>query len=280
MGYGAFVPCNCYKQGLATAPPYPERVALDEDGSVYLDFPTGLWEQNQPGFLQMDNAFDAWQAHACAHPDMHAAYERLANMSGMGAFRRLVAERGADGRFPVLAEQLPKANCGHLPATDAPALLRELAELAAEPGETLVALREQASGKLIYSVNLEDRAVFLFATIRYRYGLDQEGFFIAKRQWPWLWFKRRETFQLRFRARQFRQERLAGGRYRFTDLASGQHCDCTGGLRVGEAEPAPTSLFQVTLETVSLAAEYEYILAPLRRLAEAAIQTGNPICWV
>ncbi len=277
MGYNAFVPCSCYRQGLTTPPPYPELVAIDEDGSVYIDFSAGLWEQNQALYLQMDQEFDDWRDHACTHPGMEAADERLANMAGMAAFRRTVAERGADGRFPVLAGKLPQGNFGHLPATDAPALLRELAELAAEPGETLVRLREQASGELIYSVNLEERAVFLFATIRYCYGLDQEGFFIAEKRKSW--FKRREEHLLRFRARHFRQEQLADKRYRFIDLDSGHQYECVAGLRVAEAEPAPLATFGVTQETAPLAREYEYILAPLRRLAEAALQTGNPICW-
>ncbi len=277
MGYNAFVPCNCYRQGLATSPPHPELVAIDEDGSVYIDFPAGLWEQNQALYLQMDQAFDDWRDHACTHPGMEAADERLANMSGMAAFRRIVAERGANGRFPVLAAHLPQANCGHLPATDAPALLRELAELAAEPNEELIVLREQLSGELVYSVNLGGQAVFVFATIRYYYGLDQAGFFIAEKRKSW--FKRREEHLLRFRAHNFRQERLADKRYRFTDLDSGHQYECVAGLRVAEAEPAPLATFGVTQETAPLAREYEYILAPLRRLAEAAMQTGNPICW-
>jgi hypothetical protein len=277
MGYSAFVSCNCYKQGLATTPPYPERIAIEEDGSVYLEFPTGLWERDQPSFLQMDNAFDAWQAHACAHPDMHAAYERLANMSGMGAFRRIVAERGADGHFPVLTEKLPQGNCGHLPAADAPALLRELAELAAEPAERIVALREQASGELIYSVNSNSQAIFVFATTRYCYGLDEEGFFIAEKKKSW--FKRREEHLIRFRARHFRQVRLTDKLYRFSDLGSGHQYECVAGLRVAEAEPTPGATFSVTPETVPLAREYAYILAPLQRLAEVSLQTGNPICW-
>jgi hypothetical protein len=278
MGYNAFVACNCYRQQLTAAPPYPELVAIDEDGSVYLEFPAGLWKQDQALYLRIDSEFDDWQAHACAHPGMCAADERLANMSGMAAFRRIMQERGGADRFPTLAEHLPRSNNGNLPAMHAPALLRELAALAAEPAEGLAVLREQASGELIYSVNSDSQAIFMFVTTRYCYGLDQEGFFITEKRKSW--FKRREEHLLRFRARHFRQECLADKRYRFTDLGSGHQYKCVAGLRVAEAEPAPAATFSVAPEIAPLAREYEYILAPLGRLAEAALQTGNPICWV
>jgi hypothetical protein len=277
MGYNAFVACNCYKQRLTTPPPYQELVASDEDGSVYLEFPAGLWEQDQARFLRMEAAFYEWQAHACAHPDLRAADERLANMSGMAAFRHIVQERGGAGRFPTLAEYLPRSNGGHLPASHAHALLRELTDLATEPAESLTVLREQASSALIYSVASGSQAIFMYAATRYCYGLDQEGFFITEKRTSW--FRRREEQLVRFRAQHFRQERRADKQYRFIDLSSGRQYECVGGLRVAEAAPAPVATFSVAQETAPLAREYEYILAPLRRLAEAALQTGNPICW-
>jgi hypothetical protein len=272
MGYNAYVTCNCYTHGLAIEPPYKELVAVDEEG-VYLQFPAGLWEKDQSLFLHMEAGFDAWKAHACAHSNMEVASERLANMSGMAAFKTIVQERGGTARFPVLVEYLPRANGGTLPAQYAPTLLQELTLLAAEPGELLATLRVQASGELLFSVDANTDVFFLFTGAnQLRYGLNEEGFFIAKKHRP---FFDREKLRVVFHSRGFRQQYLPQDRYRFTDLATGATYEAPTGLTA----PQGSMEFKVELETVPLASEYAYILAPLKRLAVAAIQTGNPICW-
>ena len=277
MSYSAYVVCNCYKQGLATEPPYKELVTSDEEG-IYLQLPDGLWEKDKALFLRMDAEFDAWKEGACVHPGMEAASEYLANMSGMAAFRTIVQEHGGTSTFPVLASYLPQANGGTLPAEHAPALLQELELLAAQPAEVLAALREQQTGELVFSVNENSNVIFIFTgSDNHRYGLDKEGFFILKEQHSF--FSNRQQFDIKFRSMNFTQRYMAKNRYRFTDLISGATYEASVGLRIEGAEPKSDATFNIVLETVPLAREYTYILIPLRTLAVAAMQTGNPICW-
>jgi len=276
MGYNAFVVCNCYAHGLATVPPYKELVAVDEEG-VYLQFPVGLWEKDRRLFLQMEAEFDAWKSSACAHPDMEAASERLANMSGMAAFKTIVQQRGGTARFPVLAEYLPRANGGTLPAQHAAALRQELLLLAAEPGELLATLRVQASGELVFSVNASTEVSFLFTGAdQLHYGLNGEGFFIAKEHRPLFG---REKLRVVFHSRSFRQQYLSQNRYLFTDLATGATYEAPTSLTATDKVPQANMRFGVEPATAPLASEYAYILEPLEKLAVAAVQTGNPICW-
>ena len=112
MGYNAAVYCNCYKQGLATEPPHKEHVTIDEDGSVNIS--TGhITDESKRMEWWVD--FDKWMSTACSHNDMDYVHERLANISGMAAFRWLIKELGGDLRFPVLTKYLPTSNSGWLP---------------------------------------------------------------------------------------------------------------------------------------------------------------------
>lgn len=274
MGYNAFVACNCYQQGLATASPYPGLTEADEEGP-YLVFPANIWQTDKQRALAMDAAFDTWRETACAHPSFKAANERLANMSGMGAFRHLIHERGGVVRYPVLTQQMPHGMGSNMPASLAPALLQELAALAAEPAETLAVLREEASQDIIYSVNANSGTYFVYAgSSRHRYALDAQGFCIV-REHP----AGADYGEEVFRALRFEQQQLAAGRFRFTNTVTGQHYNCSVGLHPDGRPRGMPCRFAVELETVLLAQEYAYILEPLRQLAEAAIQTGNPICW-
>lgn len=275
MGYNAFVVCNCYQQGLTSPPPYPELLRLDEDG-LYLETPAGLWEQDPERVLAMDQAFDEWKSSACLHPAMEVASERLANMSGMAAFRRFVRERGGVTRYPVLTEHLPRANGGHLPAALAPALLQELATLVAEPADKLAVLREQASQELLYSVGANDHTVFVYVSDQQHYALDAQGFSIVRRFRTMLG---EQYIEEQFRSMAFSQRQLDSYSYQFTDAATGKHYQCQVGLSTHPAEAALVADFAVTIEMAPVVGEYAYIMEPLRRLAEAARATGNPICW-
>ena len=145
MGFGAAVYCNCYKQGLATEPPHEEYVVIDEDGGVNIS--TDHIE-NEGTRMEWWLSFDKWAATACSHKDMYYAHERLANISGMGAFRWLVKELGGGLHFPILTKNLPISNCGYLPKQLSNEALKEVMQLKQE-------LTKQANAKDDYGYIIE-----------------------------------------------------------------------------------------------------------------------------
>ncbi len=131
MSYSAFVSCNCYQEGKATAPPFPANIQISEEG-LYLQTPEGLWEKDQTLVYEMDTTFDRWKQSACAHPDMRFASEYLSNNSGMGNFKQIVHALGGIHKFPILTAYLPTSNSGTLPAAFADKVLLELKLLETE----------------------------------------------------------------------------------------------------------------------------------------------------
>ena len=276
MGYDAYVACTCYAQGLTTPPPNPEFVVSDEYGT-YLELPDDRWKAEPLLCRTMYDAFRVWKSQACAHPDLWAASARIGNSSQMYAFRSLVEEQGGPARYPVLSEQLPEYNGGSMPASYAPALLRELDALAAGPDQMLVMLREQTTGAVVYNITAGTQELFVFTAYgRYQYGLDEEGFFIAEKTVEQS--EQEADYAIRFRSRSFSQQRLGVEQFRFTDLEDGSSFECNYGLLTDEFDDTMTT-FGLGFETLPLAQVYVYTLTALRKLAEAAIVTGHPICW-
>lgn len=276
MAYDAYVPCRCYERGLTTPPSHPELVRSEEDW-LYLELPLELCETDPARYQVLHQAFNDWKATACPHPDMEVVSCWVANMAGMAAFRQLLHVRGGPARYPVLSEQLPTANGGSIPAHLAPALLRELAALAAEPPELRVVLRAQATHELVCWVGAGAGKVFVYVAgpDRRRYALSEQGFSILRRhELPGGDYRHEELFE----SGAFRQQQLDDQLFRFTDVATGYCYDCSVGLRVG-GEPAPAADFEVVRENQPVAEGYAYILEPLQALAEAALATGHPICW-
>lgn len=276
MSYSAFVTCNCYKDGLTTEPPYKDLVSSDDQG-VCLMIPDELWERDKEIIYQMDRQFDQWKLTACEHPDMYATHEYLCNISGMADFKYIIDKLGGRDRFPVLTEYLPVANGGTLPTEYAAEALQELQRLESEAlPEEYMMLRDESSGELIASTNSNTYFLFVFTAYnKYNYGIDKGGFFILENTEN----NGEEISYVKFRSTHFQQQTLSAELYRFIDLATGKFFECSARLNSGMEDTAHENTYIVTREEVLVANYYAYILVPLKKLASASIQTGNPIVW-
>lgn len=276
MGYDAFVICNCFKEGKTAEPPYKDFMKVDHEG-MYLDLET-LYEQDKDEYFKRHQEFDEWKRSACPHEDMELVSERLANTSGMAAFKTILHEFGGEMRFPILTKYLPVANGGTLPTDYAEQALRELQDLEQEkPSEEKVVLKVKATGERKQSTNENHSNIFVWTAYnKQNYGIDKDGFFIIENR-KFLWTKKSK---LVFRSTEFKQVAISKDKYRFIDnLTNKQFIGTTKIHPDGQEEPKDDFEFVVEKEIVPLATEYNYIIEPLKKLAIASIETRNPIIW-
>ena len=276
MSYSAYVICNCYKDGKTTEPPHKEFVRFDEDG-LYLDIPDELWDKDEEKVYQMNDDFDEWKRTSCEHEEMELADEYLSNISGMGAFRHIVRELGGKDKFPILTEYLPTSNGGVLPSEFAQQALDELLLLEQEQTtEEKVVLTEKSTGSLKASVSSDTYWFFVFTAYnKNTYGIDKDGFFILENVKE----KDEELSYIMFRSNNFIQQTISKDRYKFIDIPSGESFECSVKLHPHEEVATEDYEFEVQTERVGITSEYEYMIEPLKRLANASIVSGNPIHW-
>lgn len=274
MGYGSHVVCNCYREGLATEPPHKQYVRIDEeDGSIYID--TDHLKDPEER-LKWWLEFDEWRLTACSHDDMDYASERLANMSGMAAFRQVIAEFGGVDRFPILTAYLPTANGGLLPTSHTAAALREVGLLRQEKTEQkIVVLQENFSGDIIASTSVSQSLTFVQSANFPNYALSADGFFIFKPK-EYFW----ERNKILFHSIKFKQVKSGNSKFRFVDLNTGATCDDMIKIYPFEAEVSEEYIFSVTIQQAHLGDEYKYIIDPLTIVLQASLETGNPVAWL
>ncbi|MEZ6026230.1 MAG: hypothetical protein R3E85_08615 [Planctomycetota bacterium] len=282
MGLDASVGCNCMRDGKAKPCPVGP-VLLGEEGYWQLDLP---WESHQREHV----AFDVWRRTACEHEDMDAAGERVANWSGVSLFREALHAVGAE-KFPALLSELPSANGGQ---TDAAACATILAEL--ERFECLETVRRgtflvnsETGDRLHEYVAAHEGVIVLCGRSGLDAGFDPHGVFIREREG-------RELFRAQRVAQRLldpgRTRRHKGGRAEFTNLETGERAvlkitisgriipyeDGSWTDRKGRVRSEYPSRLHVE-EQDEVPADFAYITAPLRKLCEAALATGNPIRW-
>ncbi|GAB3856637.1 hypothetical protein GCM10028822_29260 [Hymenobacter terrigena] len=274
MGYGACVACNCYKEGLATEPPHKPYVYIDpEDGSVGINTAHLKDKEEQ---LKWWLEFDEWRMTACPHEDMMYAYERLANMSGMAAFRGLVAEFGGNARFPVLTEHLPIGNGGTLPVEFTPVAYYEVLTLKQEKLEQkLVVLQEAESGDIIASTSVNHDNTFVFSAAVCNYVISADGFSIIKLK-RHFW----ETNKTDFKSIHFKQHRIDDNQFEFEDLTTGNKSIQHVKLYPIDSLATQDYSFVVSIQQASISTEYAYIIEPLINVLKASSETENPVCWL
>ena len=277
MSYSAYVICNCYKDGKTSEPPHKEFLRFDNDG-LYLDIPDELWEKDEDKVYQMEAEFDTWKRTACEHEEMELASESLSNISGMSAFRHIVRELGGKDKYPILTEYLPTKNGGVLPSEFAQQLLDELLLLEKEKSiEEKVVLTEKSTGSLKASVNSDTHWLFVFTPYnKNNYGIDKDGFFILENVNE----KGKEISYVMFRSNNFIQQTISKDRYKFIDILTRKSFECSVKLHPNQEDATDEYEFEVRIERVGIADEYEYMIEPLKRLAKASIISGNPIHWI
>jgi hypothetical protein len=116
MGLDAYVPCDCFEQGIGTPPPCAVRIDPN-DGLVPAD-------EDQP--MEALIEFDKWWASGCVHPSRALVLDGVANWSGVREFRDFMTSAGTS---PTLLSQWPQANGGKVTPDLIPTVLQELAKL-------------------------------------------------------------------------------------------------------------------------------------------------------
>lgn len=270
MGYDAYVRCNCYRDGkISSKPPFEEFVEEDEEG-IWLNLD---WETNK----EKHDAFDHWKySNPCEHEDMEVCSERLANISGMGAFRRILIELGVEN-YPILSKYLPKANGGNLPVKYAFAMQQELEKLRQETtNEILIELKELTTNTRVQSINSKYELPFVFlGKSKLRCSLSQAGFQVIRER-NLLGLKLQSII---FKSQKFKQTKLADKRYLLTDYNTQKTFELSVNLHSGDNCIDDFLEFQVIEANASVADEYSYIIEPLLKLTKASQETGNPIIW-
>ena len=287
MGLDAFVNCRCWQDGNVTEPPVPRSLIVDEGEGLDFSGPDD----------RMYYKFRSWQRDACAHAGMEMASERISNWGGYRLFQDALSTAGWE-HFPTLEAQLPAANGGSMPASDAGQALEELRYFSdqAELG-TQTNLVDGESGAEIQTYIADYDGVFKLSN-PWRIGVDPQGFFV----WDVFEDPPREVFRAmrctqqvigdapdgrrRFRVLRLIQDVTGIGPrrrrrlVRITDVDSAAEVTVdTGpvGVDLDDDRRFPRSLEVVTRPVT--AEDYDYILEPLTTVCQAAVETGNPVVW-
>jgi len=83
-----------------------------------------------------------------------------------------------------------------------------------------------------------------------------------------------------FRSNNFIQQTISKDRYKFIDILTRKSFECSVKLHPNQEDATDEYEFEVRIERVGIADEYEYMIEPLKRLAKASIISGNPIHWI
>lgn len=279
MGLDASVICRCFAEGRFSPFPLIEHVKLDEEGYLNLDLPYGDSPDNYQLFRQ-------WIDSACEHPRMRLASEYISNWTGYRSFQQTLAVAGWE-HFPALKAELPENNGGLTEAAAAKRMLEELAFFneQAQLGWTTL-LVDTDTGEKLHEYIAPYDGIFHYGADGIDMGVDETGFFVCKREGREL-----------FRSMKFQQNLLNKGLRKllrrpaveFIDLEKGESIHCRHGvLRISNWPDGrlqddrgrlhfeyPARLHVTTRQRYP--SEFEYILGPLRRICEAAVETGNPI---
>jgi hypothetical protein len=287
MGLDASVRCNCYREGLATAPPVPAHlIVLDRDGWFNLDVP---YDANKDEFRRLDE----WVRSACGHEDMVYEHVRVAGWDAYRVFREALGRAGW-ARYPTLHDELPELNGGTTGAAAAERALHELADLRRRPelGRTWYLVDEETDEPIAAHTASDGGTIVWDNRSRIAIGIDPRGLFVVSAQPP-----ARELF----RAMRVEQ-RLAivgagsapgsDGPVELVDLDSGARVSCStpvpgrsipwpDGRMVDDRGRARTSYprrMRVEPRTVT-PGTFDDIVGALERIFRAAIATGNPVRW-
>jgi hypothetical protein len=145
MGLDAHVRCNCIKNGLASAHPFPALLAYDENDEPYL---------KQEGTLEQSIQHDRWLKSSCPHGCV-LVHKRIGNIAMAAFLRERLGDIG-ETRFPVLLQRVlyNGTHCGDaIGARRVPDLAAELRILAGmhlpnELGDFLSTMKELCDASL------------------------------------------------------------------------------------------------------------------------------------
>lgn len=283
MGLDAYVPCNCFRDGHTTLPPFPLTwLKVGEDGEV--DF-IEAHDSVENGIK-----LDEWRQSCCPHGEMEFAAERISNWPGYRLFQAALVEVGWS-HFPVLQNQLPDINGGSTPAVESRKALRELDSFSTlgAIGHRTVLVDSDSGDELRESVTAYGGIFIWSASMGVNIGVDAEGVFVVQA----------ETGQELFRAASIRQSSRDGTAITaetddviWEDLDTGR--TYPAGIAIhGKEIPWDDGIWhkpglgnrfeypsQVHVEQrTRCASDFNSITRALRSVFAASIETGNPVHW-
>jgi hypothetical protein len=282
MGMDATVMCRCLADGKVVLPRFAKRVIVDEEGFLGLDLPP----EEKTG-LQM--RFYQWMANACEHQRMIYVHAHVGNWTSYRSFQQALRKSGIQN-FPVLQAELPNSNGGLTSAAAAEKMLSELDYFAqsAELGWA-TDLVDSATGDRLHEYIESYDGTFEYGADGTDKGIDPHGFFILKRN--------KVGAAEIFRSMRFTQKIISnpvapnGPGVEFVDLESGSTVRCAnpilrfvtwpdGGIQNENGQfnvQHPQELHLASRKVT--AKDHEYVAGNLRKICEAAVETGNPIRW-
>lgn len=273
MGLGAFVRCNCYRDGLTTEPPFPrEELLLDTDG--YLCLITAENAENELPYKEWQEKYGEawwklqhWKDRCCEHDHMKYAHEDVGNWYGVRHFTGIIESLGAE-HFPLLSNIIPDGNDGSFPREDAEAAIRELDLLVEMSGQTEeVCLVDVDSGEEVYGYISAWGGVFMFAW-NHQVGLDPNGVFVVDPR------NGQELFRSSHLKQTLLAEKVNGDTPALlTCLDTGATCEVFSAIGNEEKDR------ELRIEKQPVDTENLYAERALRKLLLASIETGNPIIW-
>lgn len=259
MGLDAYVPCRCWRDGLAAPPPFdPALLRVTEWGYVV----------SESRDRAVADQIRAWERTACSHPHMEETAERIANWAGLRQFK---AALSSVGEFPALHELVPDFNGGVATAEESAGALVELARFSAlDSVGTNVFLADLDTGRELWSSTGD-----FFWSTPYTIGYDANGLYVVNRGG-------RRSVEV-FRAKRVAQLPVpddTGEPGRWTQLA-----DLDAGTQlVIRAKPIqgggePPSRLGVVARTET-PADYADVVEPLTAVFSASVATGNAVIWI
>ncbi|MFC4912167.1 hypothetical protein [Actinomadura gamaensis] len=256
MGLDAFVLCRCWQDGRTSEPPVPPELVKADEYGPYVEGDAGEPE------------FSVWKdGAACPHENMEAASERISNWGGYRCFQQAMEAAGWE-RFPVLREYLPESNGGTLPAERAREALGELASFRdrADVGRETVLLDEDTGTVLAANIRAYGGVFVWDGIAKRRVGVDERGLFVLD-----------DADRELFRARRCTQRRVRAGRIRFR-TEDGAETTLDLASAIGEQDGSYPARLTVVERPLG-GSYFDYAVEPLRRVCEAAVETGNPVVW-
>lgn len=268
MGFDAKVKCNCYRDNkLSSPPPYAEFVKEDDWGlELDLDY-----RSNKKAFQE----FEAWlDSNPCEHEGFDMYYARLGNLSGMSAILTMLSEIGGDERYPMLHEYMG-VHDNEIPASDAPKLLAEVNRFKTERStEAKVCLVNTTQNEFIHEVNI-NAVINMIYTEFYTATLSENGFSITQKLFDGIIMT--EETETVFSSKAFTQTKTENG-FLLTDLATNNTFEWHMNISY-QAHDLNELTFEVTTRKTTVAEEYAYLMEVLTNLANASMETGNPIMF-
>jgi len=270
MGIIASVMCNCYRDGLATPCPYPDHFVYDPARK-----PTLRRDEDLPE--EAPEVFALWLETCCQHPQMNQAVEFIASWKAYRVFDDALHDLGAE-QFPLLSEQVSEGIDGLTSPEDAAAMLQELEAFKAQQSNIRQAVLVDSERDELISMgsNVLGGALTLDRVSGYDLGFDSEGFFVRDR-----W----ELNRVLFRAMQVEQRLIEpeSQLVEYVNRETGEsfRCKTPFGLPTTGDDGLPRMALQHFHVDLRPPAEsrFAYIIDPLTRVLQAAVETGNPVRW-